>query len=209
MVYPRGECPEGAELAAVLVRDDVVRVVRPSAVEAEAANRTALERLAGDNAVGAVGISVGFAQQSLDIRLFEPAFVAAWRRDRRRIVDRQLLGAERGEMDLRQIVAERPEQLGDDHFGAGGHPTIAGWIELDEPDDALAVADGEPGCDAVVLRRNDGPIPRRGAIRRIRAFQQLVQSDRPRADPVREPVGVHDLVYRVEVLRPDIGRLIS
>ena len=77
----------------MLVRDEVVGVVRSGAVEPEAADRPAFERLAGDDAIRAVGVTMRLAKQRLDVRLLETAALAAWRRDACGVVDRKLVRA--------------------------------------------------------------------------------------------------------------------
>ncbi len=57
VVQPGAEDEQPAQLAAMLVREDVVRVVRPRAVVAERSHGLALERLAGQDPVAAVGVA--------------------------------------------------------------------------------------------------------------------------------------------------------
>lgn len=66
MVQPRGEHPVAAELPPVLVRDDVVRVVRARAVEAKATDEAAGELAARDDAVEPAAARVAGAVAPVD-----------------------------------------------------------------------------------------------------------------------------------------------
>ena len=209
VVHPRRERAVRAQFAAVLVREHVVGIVRTGAVEPEPADGPAVERLAGDDAIGPVGIAVCLAQQRADVRRLHPAAIAAGRRDARTLVYRQPIGSKRGKVHLRHVIAEGPEQLGDHHLGPCRHRAITGRIELDEPDLPGCVANRETRRDAVVLGRDHGPVPRCRAVDGVGALQQVVHADRVHAYAVREPVRVGYLVHRVDVLRPDVRRPVA
>lgn len=59
VVEPRGEHSIGAQLASMLVIDDVVRVVFAGRIEADPAHRLPRRGLAENHAVGAVGVAIG------------------------------------------------------------------------------------------------------------------------------------------------------
>ena len=170
VVQPRRERPVATQFATMLVRDDIVGIVGPRAVEPEAADRPPLERLAGDDAVRSIGLAVRPAQQQPDIRFLEATPFAARRCDAGLIVDRQFLGPQRRQVRLRHVISQPPEQPGDDDLRAGRHGGIAWRIELDEPDLPCGIAHGEPRHHAIVLGRNHRPAARRRTVAGPRAL---------------------------------------
>ena len=73
-------------------------------------------------------------------------------------------GPQRRQMRLRDVIAERPEQLGDDDLGARRHSGIARRIELEEPDLPRGIAHREARHHAVVLGGDHRPRPGAGPV---------------------------------------------
>ena len=69
VIEPRRKHEVAAQLAAMLVRDDVVGIVGARAVKLDAADRAARRGLAEDDAIRAVGIAIGARQQPHDVAL--------------------------------------------------------------------------------------------------------------------------------------------
>ena len=63
-IGPRAEHAQGAELAPVLVRHDVVRIVRPRPLVAEVAEDLARQQPAGDDAIRAVRLARDVLRES-------------------------------------------------------------------------------------------------------------------------------------------------
>ena len=66
-VGPRAEDAQRAQLAAMLVRHDVVGIVGPRAGVAEAAENLARQHAAGGDPVGAVGVARGPLEHRVDV----------------------------------------------------------------------------------------------------------------------------------------------
>ena len=209
VVQPRGEGPVAPQLATMLVRDHIVGIVGPRAVESETADGPPLERLAGDDPVRSIGLAVRSAQQQPDIRFLEATPVAARRCDAGLVVDRQFLGPQRRQVRLRHVIAQPPEEPGDEDLRAGRHGRIAWRVELDEPDLPCGIAHGEPRHHAIVLGRNHRPAARRRAGAGPRPLDEFVDRDGYGPQPVREPRRVRHFIDRVEVLRADVRRLVA
>ncbi len=201
VVQPRREHAVAAQLAPIFVRDEVVRVVGARADEANAADRLALERLARDDSVRSVGLAIGALEQVVDVAEPHQPFVAAGRRELRAVADDELLAAHVGDVVLRHVVAERPHQLRDGHFGPGRHAAVARRIEFQEPALTRRVLDRESRRHAVALRRGDRPRAGRRAVARVGAAKHVLRRQRTMTGAVGEPARVGDLVHRVEVLR--------
>ena len=93
VVQPRAEREQAAQLAPVLVREDVVGIVRARAVVAERADRLSLERLAGERAIAAVGPTRRPLQQQLEIVGLHLTLAAVVILDARAVADLQRLAA--------------------------------------------------------------------------------------------------------------------
>ncbi len=160
------------------------------------------QRLAGDDAVAAVGFAAGALEQVVEVVEAHRARLPPGRRELCALGDGQLLASHVGDVVFRDVVAERPHQLGHDHFGAGGHRAVAGRIELEEPALPGGVLDGESGRHAVALRRGDRPGARRRAAARVRSPGHVLGRQRVMAGAVGEPARVRHFVDGVDVLRP-------
>ena len=77
-IGPGAKHLQGAQLAAVLVRDDVVGVVRTGAVVAEAADRTAGHGARGHGAIAAVRAAVRPLEHVVKVAPFHPALASRW-----------------------------------------------------------------------------------------------------------------------------------
>ena len=149
------------------------------------------------------------AQQPPDIRFLEATPVAARRCDAGLVVNRQFLGPQRRQVRLWHVIAQPPEEPGDEDFRAGRHGRIAWRVELDEPDLPRGIAHREPRHHAIVLGRNHRPAARRRAGSGSRAFDEFINRDGYGPQPVREPRRVRHFIDRVEVLRADVRRLVA
>jgi hypothetical protein len=143
VIEPRGKHAVAAQLAAILVRHDVVRVVGARAEEADPAHGLAFERLArhhADAAVGSRSTPPAARESPRRIARLRPLFgvkvaVDRWSAARAHV----------GHVVLGHVVAERPHQLRHRHLGAGGHAAVAARIELEEPLVASPSSTVKPG----------------------------------------------------------------
>ena len=129
------EDAQPAQLAAVLVREDVVRIVRPRAVVAERPDRLARERLARQRR-GRCRRRCARRASSIASTSRCPSGAArpSSSSTSRPLADHERLAAERREVVLRNVVAEGMEELRRDDLGAAGHLRVRRRIELDEVD---------------------------------------------------------------------------
>ena len=205
VVDPRAEDAQAAQLAAILVRDDVVGVVGPRAFVLEAFERRAFERGADDHAVGPVLVAVGTGQLLVDVGGPHRAAVPVGQTDRGVLADDQVFAAQASDLGLRHVVAERVEQPRHHRLGAGAQFRLTGRVELEEIAVAADVGDRESRGDAVRLAA-DGP----GAGLRPRIVagpaEHLVGGERAGADAVGEPARVRYLVDRIDALGAAHGR---
>jgi hypothetical protein len=144
-VGPCAEHLQGPQLAAMLVRHHVVRIVGTGPVIAKRADDAAGHPPAGDGAIRAVGVALGSAQHVVEILATHRAALAGRRLDPRLAVDPQLVGPDRDQMVLDLVVAQRPEDLVRHHDAAGHALGVAARIEGDVPRLAGAVAHREAG----------------------------------------------------------------
>src|SRR5206468_8137214 len=128
--------------------------------EADSPDRFALQRLAGDDAIGAVGFAIRAGEQRVEVVKPHRAAFSARRRELRAVADDESIAAHVGDVVLRHVITQGPHQLRHGNLGARGHPAIAWWIELQKPELSLRVLDGEPRGHTVALGRGDGPFAR-------------------------------------------------
>src|SRR5262249_25372804 len=117
MVQPRPKHTEPAQLATVLVRDSIVRVVAPRAGVAEWPDDIAGNPQAGERPIGSVGAfglrSEHLVQNMLRKRMLLSARIApGYARG-----DRQVLAAKTNDVILRSVVPEGVECLAADDIG--------------------------------------------------------------------------------------------
>ena len=151
MIRPGGEDAQRPQLAPMLVRHDVVRIIGPGARIQERADRLPGDGLAGNHAIGAIGLLRRHSQQSVDVPVGQTAFAAVGGRDRGPVVDHEVLARELRDVVFRNVVTERVKQFRHGHFGAAGHLTPLRRIELDEPAVARRVENREARRDPVAL----------------------------------------------------------
>ncbi len=130
------------------------------------------------------------------------------RPDRRLVVDDDIFGADGREVALDLVVAECPEEACRNGDSGRGRDRVVTPVEVQEPDGSLFIADREPGRHPRALPPDHRPASRGGTVRGVGSLLELLRRDRPGVDAVREPAGVRHLVYRVDVLRPDVRRRI-
>ncbi len=118
-IRPRAEDAQGAQFAAVFVRDDVVGIVGARAVEQKVAEDLAGNQAAGDDAVGAVRIAGGGFEDRVEIVPREWRLLAGRPLHLGRRIDRRQLRIERGDERFHLVVAERPEELRRDRHRGG------------------------------------------------------------------------------------------
>ena len=148
-----------AQLAPVLVRIDVIGVIRPRAVVAEMAER-ACPRAPCWRSLGTLPSAwraalLSSASRSRGFITRRPSLSS----QRRALADDERLAADRGEVVLGHVVAERVEELRGDDLGAARHLRVRRRIELDEVKLPGAVAHGEAWRDPFHLSRDDRPCP--------------------------------------------------
>ena len=138
-VRPRAEDLQRAQLAAMLVRDDVVGIVGARAVIAEPAERPPGQpRARRRRDTSRPGCDARGAAPPRDRSIFIRRALAGRRRDLAPVPDRELIGPDVNEMVLDLPVSERPEDLVGDEDCAGRGFGIALRVERDEPGLALA-----------------------------------------------------------------------
>ena len=210
-VRPRAEDAQRAQLAAMLVRHEVVGIVGTRAGVEEAAENLAGNQPAGDDAIGAV--------RRCARRVSRMAFMSSLRerrslagrpadrglRDRsRRASDRRWSGTIRpGCSRAPRRSSSRPATAPVAPSGNSGGSNSRNQVS---PLASLAV---KPGCAPAVFSLISTQCDGSGGAPTIRAAHDLVGGDRRRADPVGEPARVRHLVDRVDVLRARAGRLVA
>ena len=208
-VGPCAEHLERTQLAPVLVRHDVVGIVRARAVVAEAANRAPRQAARRDGAIAAVRAPVRPREDGVEIVARHRACPPRLRSERGRPGNVDLVAAHRDEMVLDLPVAERPENLVGDEDGGGRRLGEAGRVKRDEPQLAAGVAHGEPGRKPRLLGRHDHPAPRRRPAAALGPDGGFVDCHRPRHDAVGEPARVRHLVDGVHVAGAHVERLVA
>ena len=202
MVQPRADDTVAAQVAAVLVRDHVVRVVRPRAVEPRPADHGARDRAARHHADAPVGQLRARLDELVEVRLGHSARLVVEQLDRRLRVDADLLAAHVDDPGLRHVVAEGVEEPRADHLGAGRKAEVLPRVRLDEVGVAARVLDREARRDAARLAADDRPgAGRVGAVVAIGPAPDLRDRHRAHADAVLEPGRVRHLAERVDALR--------
>ncbi len=205
-VRPRAEDTKGAEFAAVLMRHEIVRVVRARALIPEPAQDLAGQEAARGRAVRPVGTPVGAFEHLVDVVPGQgrpPARRALFRRG---VGDGDLLRPQVRHEVLHLVVAEGPEELRRDHQRAGRAVRVRGRIEREEERLAVGILCGEPGGVSAALLARDGPAGRHRRRPDDGTAEHLVDGQLARADAVGEPTRVGHLVDGVHVLRAHVGR---
>ncbi len=160
-VRPGAEHLQRAQLAAMLVGDDVVRVVRTGPVVPESADRTPGNRASGDRAVRSVRAPLGSPQHIVQIALPHRPPLSRRRRDPGVRTDRERIRTDVNEVVLHLPVPERPEDLVGYENGAGRRFGISVGVERHEPRLSPRVLHREAGRKARFLCRTDRPRARR------------------------------------------------
>jgi hypothetical protein len=203
VIEPRGKDRESAQLATVLVRKDVVRIVRTRAGVTELAERGAGQLLAGDDPVAAVGVAGGLFQDRIDVSRPHVALPPGLVLDERAGADRERLAAHRGQIVFRHEVAERVEELRRDDLGGARHLRLRRGIELDEIRVARPVADRQARRDPFEFSRDDRPAAGRRPGAGIRSPGRVRCRPARGAGAIHEPARIGHLVEGVHVHRAD------
>ena len=122
----------------------------------------------------------------------------AWRDD-------ELIGPEVDDEVLRNVVADRVEQLGRDQLHRRRQLRIRRRIELDQVGVAARIANRELGRDAGVWPAGDEPLAWRRTINLIRATEHVVHRHVVLADAIGKPAGIRHFAERVHVERGPEG----
>ena len=209
MVQPGAEDPRPAQLAPVLVRHDVVRIVGAGAVVAEVAERPARGEAAGQRPIAAVGLTRGTVEHVGEVAARErPSLPGERIADRRLLRDDEVVGGELGQVHLHRVVAERVVERGADDLGAGRHFRMVGRVDLDLVGLPAGVGHPEPGLDAGALVARDDPAVERDLRRTaIGPAHQRVERHLAAADAIGEPARIRHLVHRVHVHRAHVAAL--
>ncbi len=120
-----------------------------------------------------------------------------------------LLRIDAGDEGFDLVVAQRPEEPRRDGDRGGRRLRVALRIEAEEPDAALAVFGGEPRREARGLRADQRPAAGRRRCIGDLSFDDLLDSQVVRVDPVREPARIRNLVDRVDILRAHVRRRVA
>jgi hypothetical protein len=198
VVEPCGEELGGAELAAVVVLDDVVGVVWARVLVAKGAQGAAGQKEAGGGAVAAVRLDGGEGEGGRDVFAGERGLLAKGALGCRAVADGEGGGVEGDDAVAGGEVAGGPGEAGADDVGGGGALGLVGGVELEQEAAAGGVADDEAGVGAVGLGAGDGPggggVERRGVAGAGGAGGGGVGGG-----AVFVPARVGDLVERVDV----------
>jgi hypothetical protein len=198
-VHPRTEDAQRPELAPVLMLDDVVGIVGPRALVAEAAEDPSGQAAAGRDAVDTLGCHRRARQYLVQVVGLHRRATAGRPSHRRLRVDDDVVAAQAGEVIFDLVVAERPEQLGRDHQRPGRAFGVRRGVEGHEPGGAGGVAGGESGGEATGLLAYHGQRTDRGRRQPIGADRDLGRRHRAVADAVGEPARVGHFVEGVDV----------
>ena len=205
-VGPGAEDLERPQLAAMLVRNDVVRIVGTRRMVAKAADRPSWNRPRSQHSEGSVGAGLRPAEHALDVLHRHRTHASGERPDTGVRRHREVLDPDAADVALYLVVAERPEETARDRNRARGRARMIPAVEGEEPDLTFLVPDREPGRGARRLRPDDRPAPGRGPINRVGAARQLGDRNRSGVHAVREPARVRHFVDRIQVLRPNVRR---
>ena len=208
-IGPGAEDAQRAQLAPMLVRHEIVRIVRACAGVQVAAENLARDQAPRNDAVGAVLVARHSLEYDVEIVLDERRPLAVRAPNRGLRIDRRLLRIVRGEVRLHLVVAQRPEDLGGDRHGGGGAFRERRRIELEEPGLALPIHSREARVRAGGLFPDNDPLRRVRRRADVRAAGDLLGRDRRGADAVGEPARVGHLVDRVDVLRSQAARRVA
>ncbi len=206
-VRPRAEHAQRAQLAAVLVRHEIVRIVGPCARVAERPENLPRQQPSGRCAIGAVRVARGTLEHAGDVVARERRSRAGRPPHRGLRIDLDARKIESRDEGLDLVVAERPEQLGRDFDGAGARLGELGRVELQEPRLAVRIARGEAGIGPGRLFAQQHPSLRRRRGVRVDAARDLWRCHRRGADAIGEPARVRHVVDRVHVARAAVRRL--
>ncbi len=202
VVEPRAEGEQTAQLAPVLVRKDVVRIVR-AACRSSGTVRPACRRAPCWRGRGSCRprSCAARSSRSSTSRVCPSAAGRACRSPCAPSPMTSASRADRREVVLGDVVAEGVEELRRDDLGAARHLRVRRRIELDEVDLPGLVANRESRGDAFASCRETivhvpaGPCPVSGP------FTSWSTVHRRASEPVGEPARVGHLVDRVDVDR--------
>ena len=158
MVQPGAEDAGAAQLAAVLVRHDVVGIVGAGAEVAEVTGRPAFGKPAGDDPIVAVGLAAARAARAETSRRCHLPALAVQRvphRGLRRHHDWS--GIELGDIDIDDVVAERVIEGGADDLGASGQLRVRVRVDFDLIQVARSCRSSGSRAEARALAAGDDP----------------------------------------------------
>src|SRR5262245_22351650 len=190
MVQPCRKYAKTAKFSTILMREDVVRIVRSGAEILKRANRNAAQKFARYRAILSIRFSRNALQQPVEIRLAYFRF----------LVHSKLAAIEKRDVVLGHVVAERVKELRGNDFSRSRHLRILRRIELDEVDITTSITHAKTGCDAFGLCRNDNPgLFERWPLAVVRAFRQVGQAHPADTMPALKPAAVRHFAHRVDV----------
>jgi hypothetical protein len=199
VVQPCRKQSQPAQFSPTFVREDVVGIIRATAVEHELTNDLPGHpetRQRSDRAIGALWL---VSQPPLNFGLLDghtgPGGIATQGARR----DHELIGTEVDDEILRNVVPDRVEQLGRDQLHGGRQLGIRHRIELDHVFVAAGISNAELGRDPNVRASGDEPLSWRRTVNLIRTTEDVVHRHVVPSDAIGEPAGIGHLAKRVDV----------
>src|SRR3954464_3968779 len=156
-ICPGAEDTQGPELAPVLVRHDVVWIVRAGTGVSEGADDFAGQETAGHYAVRPVRVPGHALEQLVDVVARERRPLSVWTPEGSLRIELHVFWIERRQEGLDLIVSKRPEEFcRHDHCGGRGLRVVIG-VELEKPRLPFRIACGDPRMRTGSLLSDDRP----------------------------------------------------
>ena len=207
-VRPRTENAECPQLAPMLVRNDIVRIVGARAGVAKASKDFTSQTASSDDAIGAVGIWLRAIEQILEILPDEGRSLTRGTPDHGLRIELDSPGIDSGDERLHLVVTKRPEDLGRHFDSTGGRFVTVLVVELDEPRVAVGILGRKAGFGASLLLGHDQPsLGCRRAID-IGTAREILGTKGHAADAIGKPAGVRNFVHGIDVERARVRRLV-
>src|SRR5688572_8550328 len=123
----------------MLVRDDIVRIVRARAGVSKASEHPTCQTASSDGAIGAVGIWLRAIEQIFEVLPDERCSLTGGTPDHGLRIELDSPGIDRGDERLHLVVTKRPENLRGHFDSAGGRFVTVLVVELNEPRVAVRI----------------------------------------------------------------------
>src|SRR5688500_5100129 len=171
----------------MLMRVDVVRVVRTRAVILEVTARGTGGKLAQRRAIFSVRQPSASCQKLVDVGTRHRALLSAQVNHRGGWRDDDSTGIDVDDVPLNDVVSQRVVNGGADYFGGGRHPRVRRRVELDLIQLSSEVAYAVSGRNAAALLLNNRPVVEVHRLPLIRTANDLGHSHIAAADAIGKP----------------------